>query len=400
MAAWLRLWHLAEVPPGFWYDEAYEAMDALWMLDTGQPQIFFVGNNGREPMMAYLGALSMSLLGATPYSLRLVSALAGILTIPLMYRWLTYFWADNPANRWLGLIAAAGLTFSFWHLMISRTGYRVALFPLFFILTIYLFWLGWRRQSLWYFAGAGLALGLSQYTYLSARLQPFVFIVFVAASTIIAKPGLGSRWLSWASLLTMIIVASVVFLPLGLFFLDNSAILSERANQVFVLNSIAKGETTLIGHLLEALSVFIDGSDPNWRHNPVGQPVFDGLSLVGFGMGLLVTIKRFRYPPSLFLLISLFVMWLPSMLSVPAVNALRLSGVLPIYYAIMAVGLLVSTDWLAQRLPWQAAIVWARPVLFVLVLIISGGLTTSNYFVRWANDPMVYKQYEGPLVDL
>jgi hypothetical protein len=100
------------------------------------------------------------------------------------------------------------------------------------------------------------------------------------------------------------------------------------------------------------------------------------------------------------LLVSLGIMWLPALLSTPAIHTLRLSGLLPIYYALMAVGLLSLARLLSERLPWQSAILWMRPVLFALVLVISGGLTTYDYFVRWANEPMVYKQYEGPLVDL
>ena len=28
----LRLWQLPQTPPGLWYDEAYYAMDAAWLL--------------------------------------------------------------------------------------------------------------------------------------------------------------------------------------------------------------------------------------------------------------------------------------------------------------------------------------------------------------------------------
>ncbi len=93
-------------------------MNALWVLETRSPQVFFVGNNGREPMLHYLGALSMVILGATPYAFRLTSALAGILTVPPMYRWIVALFAHDPDRHWLGLVAAIGLAFSFWHVLI------------------------------------------------------------------------------------------------------------------------------------------------------------------------------------------------------------------------------------------------------------------------------------------
>ena len=40
LAAWLRLWHLDTIPPGLWFDEAYNAMDAVWMQVTDKNYSF------------------------------------------------------------------------------------------------------------------------------------------------------------------------------------------------------------------------------------------------------------------------------------------------------------------------------------------------------------------------
>jgi len=139
-AIWLRWWKLNDVPPGLWYDEAYNAMDALWLLDSHSPQIFFEGNNGgREPMYHYLAALAMGVLGAKAYALRLVSAIIGIITIPLFYRWSKTLFDDSSDHHWFALFSAAGLAFSFWHVTISRTAFRTILMPPFVILTGYFF---------------------------------------------------------------------------------------------------------------------------------------------------------------------------------------------------------------------------------------------------------------------
>jgi hypothetical protein len=132
----------------------------------------------------------------------------------------------------------------------------------------------------------------------------------------------------------------------------------------------------------------------------VGRPVFDWLSVIGFWAGLLVAVKWFRLPRYLFLLVALLFLWLPAPLSIPAIHSLRLSGLRPIYYMLMSVGLLTLAYLVVQRLPWQSLTQWVGLILFVLVLSISGGLTIYDYFGRWANDSQVYKSYEGPLVDL
>ena len=64
-ATWLRFWRLAELPPGFYYDEAYNALDGLWMFKTMTPVAYFVGNTGRHPMIGYLAGLAMMIWGVS-----------------------------------------------------------------------------------------------------------------------------------------------------------------------------------------------------------------------------------------------------------------------------------------------------------------------------------------------
>ena len=70
--------------------------------------------------------------------------------------------------------------------MLNRIGFQTNMVPLFFILISYLFWRGWRQRSMAYFIGAGVALGASQYTYISARILPAIFAGFVFLQTILA----------------------------------------------------------------------------------------------------------------------------------------------------------------------------------------------------------------------
>jgi 4-amino-4-deoxy-L-arabinose transferase-like glycosyltransferase len=415
VTAALRLYELPTLPPGLWYDEAYYAADAAWVAETHSLQVFFPGNNGREPLMPYLGAASMTVLGQTPYALRLVSALAAVLTVALLYRWLTTMFAGDPDRRWLALIAAGGLTFSFWYLVMSRTGHRAALFPVCLVLTFWLFWRAWRcyqggglRGSWQRWAAAGVALGLSQYSYLTARLLPLVFLVFgIAAASIFAdrqpQPTWTRRVGHWAGPAVMGIGAALVFGPLGLYFVEHPGVFAARSEDVFALDQIARGTTTWPQQILDAVRVFVDGSDPHWRHNLVDQPGFTLLESAGFWIGLLVSLRRIRRPAYSFLLISLFVLWLPALLSVPAVYTLRLSGLLPIYYAVMAVGWVAvarALGRLGTRWRPKFAAGRTRPAAAVSVLAAGAILVIPAYFVRWAQTPMVYSQYNGPLADL
>ena len=145
LATWLRLWRPTQAPAGFWHDEAYNAMDAMWMFDTWSPQWFLIGNTGREPMLHYLSIIPMSILGVTPFAFKIVVGWIGILTIPLIYRYVKTMFVSHPYRYWIALFAAVGLAASTWHLLTSRIGYRAILVPFLVLITLYLFWCGWPK---------------------------------------------------------------------------------------------------------------------------------------------------------------------------------------------------------------------------------------------------------------
>ena len=81
IAGGLRLYHLAELPPGLYPDEAMNGNNAVQALETKDFKIFYPENNGREGLFINIQALSIWAFGAHPWSLRFVSALIGILTV-------------------------------------------------------------------------------------------------------------------------------------------------------------------------------------------------------------------------------------------------------------------------------------------------------------------------------
>ncbi|MFZ4848723.1 MAG: hypothetical protein ACOYL7_06290 [Caldilinea sp.] len=137
----LRTWDLDRLPPGLFFDETFNAVDARQVL-AGVTPIFFTGNNGREPLFIYLQAAALSGLGASAYVLRLVAAAAGVLTIPvtalLAWRLLNWPGSSQPAGqRQIALLAAASLSVLYWHVSLSRLGFRVILLPLLSTLAFY-----------------------------------------------------------------------------------------------------------------------------------------------------------------------------------------------------------------------------------------------------------------------
>jgi hypothetical protein len=461
LAFFLRVWQLPATPPGLWYDEAYYSMDAVWLLDGGPWRLFFAGNNGREPLFIYLQSLFIWLFGAQPLTSRLIGPLVGTLTVPVIYvlaRRLTRKQSafssptindplstiHNLLSTWLPYVATAGLATSFWHIGLSRGGFRGILLPLATGLVFYAFWRGWHPSPKGggirggWMVLAGLALGLSQYTYLSARALPLVFAVFALTWTALywfnpnrqsssrrsdpqrprpllsSSPTLPSAHLKtlWLELVLMAIIATAVFAPLGWVFYQNPALFSARTSDVlFTPDSPAD----LFQHLFAALRLFVDGGDPNWRHHLPGRPMLGWLGWLGFWPGLALCLRHPRRSANLFLVIALLILFLPALLAVPPIHALRLSALLPVYYLIFALGLLEVLRFTtcapsrgiydlrftirlsSPHLPPNGGRLLAAALITILLL--ETGLTIFDYFYRWARAEETYVEYNGPLVD-
>lgn len=402
LATWLRWWQLDTIPPGFWFDEAYNAMDAIWMAETSTWTVFLPGNHGREALYHYLLLVSTTFLGATPYAVRFVSTLLGILLVPLMARWARSIFTDHPQTHWIVLISTAGLVVAPWVLIMNRAGYRANLLPLFVCWACYSFWRGWQTDRFRHYLLAGIALGLCQYTYTSARLLPLVFGLFTLIQTPLLWSGHRAQLKGlWSGLFLMIVSSVVITAPLLFYAFNNPAIFWGRTADVAVAVDGSWQSLKMFGlHLIAAVRIFIDGYDPNWRHQFVGQPGFHGFSSIGFWIGLLVIIFRWRQANHLLILLVLIVMWLPAALADPPFHTLRLAGVLPAYYVIMAVGFVTITGWITRRTSLPFTSNQMGSVVLILLLVINGTLTIYTYFYRWPTTPQVYQAFDGSLVEL
>ena len=436
VAFFLRVGGLAHLPPGLWYDEAYNALDSLWMSQTGHYQTFMVGNNGREPMLHYLLLGSISMLGHTTFAVHWVTAVAGLITIPVMYRFALILLRPFAINRcqrvWLSMTAAGLLAVSWWHLLNSVSGLRPILLPPMLMLALYFFWRGWigsrgrrlgvRERAMNFgiylnFVLAGLFLGLSEYTYLPARLAPLILLFFALLWTlqklVSAKKqaargndyGLRSLWLG---LLITIFVTALVSLPLGLFFYHNPESFSSRtADVIFAPKTLGE----VAGHVLDAVSLFFGAGHELYRHHLPGRAMLGWLEIPLFWVGLVLLLRpgRLKQPETQLIWLGFGIMWLPALLASPPVHSLRPIGLLPFYYLVVVIGL-DGLSWgvyyLLRRLKStnaRQAIQNPRyllPVALAVFIPMNGLINTYDYFERWANNPETYKEYNGPLVDV
>src|SRR6185503_2298501 len=124
-----------DIPPGWRDDEIVETTVHAALVQQGHWMLFFPQAEGHEPLYHYLSAAWITALGQSLFSVRLLSAFLGLLSVAALYR-LARVLFGTPA----ALIAAAALAVSFWALMYARFKLRQVseLAPM--LLAFYFFW--------------------------------------------------------------------------------------------------------------------------------------------------------------------------------------------------------------------------------------------------------------------
>jgi len=417
LAASLRFHGLGVVPPGFQFDEAYNASDAANVLAGDRP-LFLPRNGGREVLYTYLQAAVASVVGLSLRNLRMVSALAGITAVAASYVLLRGLLGNGPrrAGRSVAAFASLALAISFWHLHFSHYGIRVILMPVIFSGVCGFFWLGWRKGSLWAFALSGALAGLSVWANPTGRLIPFVLIGYSVWQLLVAGKRVAARRLP--GLLLTALTAIVVFLPLGLEFLRHPDFFLGHASEVSVFaDRVGAGAPilALLQHGLAVLGMFSIEGDHAWIHNLSGRPVFDPLLSIPFWVGVVIWIRRlFRRDDEDRDALALLAMWallmlMPSVFSDDPPNFSRTLPALPALFTAVGLGLTWIADSIASllrrmrpsALPEAGGLrhLAAGYGVAALILVASGGMAFYDYFVRFANAPEAYYAYDADKLD-
>lgn len=343
LAAFLRFWRLDAVPPGFHYDEAYEALEAWRVLtQPGYHPIFFPGNFGVEPMFIYLTALAFRLFGETPTVMRGVAALIGTLTAPALYAMIRELVRlDERIPPFTPLLAAAVLAVMRWHIMFSRVGIEPVLVPLFLVLLLWGFWRGMRTGSLWAWGGMGLAAGLGPYTYPAGRLLPVLAALLAGLALWWARRdrrrGQGTSD-PLRGLLIAGCVGLLVFAPLAVQWAQHPDQLFLRSSQISVgSESVAAG--TPVQNMLATLGMFNLRGDVDPRSNVPGLPVLDLLLSIPFLLGVGLLAWRVRRPAFMVWWLAAAAMLVPTVLSEYAPHFRRALGAAPLVALACGLGL-------------------------------------------------------------
>lgn len=390
LATFLRLYRLDQLPPGLHYDEAFKGVQARKVIAGPERPIFFNENFTEEPMRIYSTALCFYFFGESTWSLRLSSALAGILTVAAVYA----LARELFRSRWAAALAGFTLTILYWHVNFSRLGMEPVLTPLMLTLAILFLWRGFRHLSpgpfgktekrgsaLLDFALAGAFLGGTQYTYKAALFVPFLVAIVIGVEMVV-QSGFWARY--WRGIALGTLVAVLVFAPLGLYFVTHWSEFIERPSTVVVTDS---GAPAMLDNVIRVAAMFFIRGDENPRSNLPFRPALDPFLAIGFIAGVLACLVRLRRPESRWLLLWLGVMVLPSVLTDFAPHFGRSIGVTPAIALTVAHGF----GWLGERIRAPRS---ALTALLLLGLVTSSYTTLHDYFDTWGSRTGLFDSFD------
>lgn len=411
LATFFRLWQLNAIPPGLYPDVAMNGNDVLDTLQTNNFKVFYPENNGREGLFMWLIALSFSVFGVSVWSIKIVAAIIGILTVLGLYLLTKELFKPTEAGPLLALLASFFLATSFWHVLFSRLGFRAIMLPFILVFGFYFLWKGLRVKKVWPFIIAGIFFGAGFYTYISYRFIVILLpIVLFCWWLIYRKENLQKKFFFLTTI--CLITSFMVALPIGIYFLTHPQDFVGRATPVSIFatdNPLKEFGKSLILHL----GMFNIYGDANWRHNYAGSPELFWPIGILFLIGFFVSIKNLIYSlknknRSLFAVHCLLLSWfflflLPGILTAEGVpHALRVIGVIPVVFIFASLG----GEFLYQKIKklikipptglYRGLIILAL-CLLVFTLILAQFL---QYFNLWANNPNVEGAYTKKFADI
>jgi 4-amino-4-deoxy-L-arabinose transferase-like glycosyltransferase len=219
----IRMVYLTQHPYPWSGDEASIGLEARRLLSGENTNWFSTGWSG-QPNVSFLPtAFSMLIFGQTIFAIKMTSVIGGTLAVLAVYL-LGREWFGKE----IGIIAAGFLAAYPFHLQFSRIGVDNVIDSLMASLVIWLIFRTVRTKSLPAYLMAGIASGLTFYTYVGTRLVlamgigSFVYII-------IRRHGYWKD--SRARLATFLAGLLVTLTPIATFFIMKPALFMTRISQ-------------------------------------------------------------------------------------------------------------------------------------------------------------------------
>jgi 4-amino-4-deoxy-L-arabinose transferase-like glycosyltransferase len=366
---------LGQIPSGLFIDETSLGYNARAIGRTladqygvTLPLFFRALEDYKSPLYVYGAAITEAVLGPSPFSLRLVSALYAVGMALLLYRLLKGLTGKPELARWIALLSL--LTPSLF--LYGRVSFSEAsCVPFWFVLGLLLLLTFERQPGRQTAAWAGVGLGLITYSYTTGRLLAPLMVAAAAASfyrdRTIRK-----------QLPIFLGAAALTAVPMAWFMLAHPGLVEKRFTLVSVWNDhptgwVAAGRIagTYLEHLFSLDFLFRTGQHNLWHNSGFGLlPLWLFIpALLGVG-----ALWRRRRDPFAGLLAALILI-APIPVALTFENLPHTSRFLHFVPLALILGALAIADWIDSARPPRLLL-----ALFCAGALLEGGLYLYDYF--------------------
>lgn len=385
-AAFFRFFRFTSFPPGLWYDEGLNGMEALTLIDKHQLVLWSESADGRPTLYLYLLAGALKLFGTNLVAMRLLPALAGLGAVAAFYA-LARRLLDRPG----ALVATALLAVARWPVTFSRISWEASLVPVLEIAAVYFLLRGLDTGRRWAFAVSGALLATGLYTYLAFRMVPVVFAM------LLAYVALTQREIVRARLRDLLVLAAVfvaLAAPLGAYTITHPDDVLARSREVSVFNDMdTDGRLDPLRHnvLASARMMNVRG-DPNGRSNIPHAPMLDVVTGALLVLGLAAAVAGYRDWRRGGLAAWYVLALVPGALSLTRGNPSAIRGLGAVAPTFLLIGLAVSLLWQTLAGRRGGAAVFA--IIAAAMVVSSAGVNYYDLFHRQAHDRTVYDAFD------
>ena len=266
-----RLYEIGSQPWGVWFDEAQNGIVAQQILNDPHYRPVFIPNLSQLPaLFFYVFAVAIKLLGANITALRLVTTLAGLLTLIFIYLLSRELFDERVA-----LLAAVILAAMRWHVNFSRFAMHGVFMPLFMTATLYFLVRGLKGKNIGNFLLAGVMAGIGLQGYYA-----FLFVPIVIAAYLVHY-AMFERSVGWGRLtlgtLMMVAATAIVYSPVAIWASHHPSEFAQRLGTASIIQgrTVEQLAEVVWGSTQKHLLMFTTRGDFNGRHNLPGAPMLD-----------------------------------------------------------------------------------------------------------------------------
>lgn len=364
----LRAIALADIPYAVSGDEGGVGLVSWQYVIHLRNNLLALGWFSFPGLHAWIVSLSQLILGHTLLAIRLPSAFAGTLGVVAVY-------AAGRAmyGRQMALLSSILMGGLHLHLLFSRIAVNNIWDGLWLSMTMAGLWYGWKNDDRPAFLLAGLAVGISQYFYVTGRLVPvYAFLWFLALT-------LQTPWRHRRSgLVCLCLAAGVVVLPLLSFYLGHPDEWMAPLTRVSVFNrewvrALGLGGISTSALILQQLSrtalgfAIIPLQGIYSPGTPLLRPALAILAIVGAGMCL----SRLRDPRNAMLMVGVAFPILAGALSLEAPSSQRLLFTAPALVIMASLPLAAVGRRLEHTQFWRVTLGALVPITIVLAVSLS-----------------------------